>query len=320
MRSHLPPARRIFASSPALAIVVACGGGAGGLGHPPADLVLRGGRLHDGRRPELGRRGRGAGGGSCTSDRTPCPGLIGPDRGRGLARRDGPARLPGRARPPHQQRGRAGRMPPERPHDRPGGARFDSRLRPRRARPPVGPGQRLAAPALSRRQSVAAALDGAVPDRPARLDAADGHSVWVNSRALALAGITRDTPDPPNGRIERDAPRGAERDAAGDARWTWCMRVVPARTEAELAAGLDAGAAGGQPVRHHHLFGPPPRSRCSAPTRRPTARAAHRARRRRDPSRSRRARQHRAARPPVARARTRRRGSGRSRSRSSRTG
>ena len=32
----------------------------------------------------------------------------------------------------------------------------------------------------------------------------DGHSAWVNSKGLALAGITRQTPDPPNGRIERD--------------------------------------------------------------------------------------------------------------------
>ncbi len=54
-----------------------------------------------------------------------------------------------------------------------------------------------------------AMLDRAVPDRPAFFYAADGHSAWVNSRALALAGVTRDTPDPPNGRIERD-PRTGE--------------------------------------------------------------------------------------------------------------
>ncbi len=52
-------------------------------------------------------------------------------------------------------------------------------------------------------------LDRAVPDRPAFMYAADGHSAWVNSRALTLAGITRETPDPPNGRIERD-PRTGE--------------------------------------------------------------------------------------------------------------
>lgn len=53
-----------------------------------------------------------------------------------------------------------------------------------------------------------AVLDRIVPDRPALLEAADGHSAWANSRALELAGITRDTPDPPDGRIERDPRTG----------------------------------------------------------------------------------------------------------------
>jgi len=60
-------------------------------------------------------------------------------------------------------------------------------------------------------------LDRLVPDRPAFFYAADGHSAWVNSRALELAGITRDTPDPENGRIERDAsgrPSGTLRESA----------------------------------------------------------------------------------------------------------
>ena len=42
-------------------------------------------------------------------------------------------------------------------------------------------------------------LDAAVPDRPAVMTCYDGHSVWVNSKALALAGITKDTPNPTNG-------------------------------------------------------------------------------------------------------------------------
>src|SRR5918998_4553248 len=58
-------------------------------------------------------------------------------------------------------------------------------------------------------------LDQAVPDRPAILYATDGHSAWVNSRALELAGITHKTPDPANGRIERD-PR--TRDPSGTLR------------------------------------------------------------------------------------------------------
>jgi predicted amidohydrolase YtcJ len=39
-------------------------------------------------------------------------------------------------------------------------------------------------------------LDRVVPDRPAFFFAIDGHSLWVNSKALELAGIDRDTPDP----------------------------------------------------------------------------------------------------------------------------
>jgi predicted amidohydrolase YtcJ len=63
-----------------------------------------------------------------------------------------------------------------------------------------------------------ALLDAIVPDRPVFLDAADGHSAWVNSKALAIAGVTKATPDPPNGRIERDPatgePSGTLREAA----------------------------------------------------------------------------------------------------------
>ena len=36
----------------------------------------------------------------------------------------------------------------------------------------------------------------------------DGHSLWVNSRALAIAGITKDTPDPKNGVIVKDPKTG----------------------------------------------------------------------------------------------------------------
>ena len=51
----------------------------------------------------------------------------------------------------------------------------------------------------------AADLDAVVPDRPVLLPNRDHHGAWVNSRALALAGIDASTPDPEHGRIERDA-------------------------------------------------------------------------------------------------------------------
>ncbi|HZD53914.1 MAG TPA: amidohydrolase family protein, partial [Woeseiaceae bacterium] len=46
-------------------------------------------------------------------------------------------------------------------------------------------------------------LDEIVSDRPVLLNSADGHSAWVNSRALEIAGITAETPDPPDGVIDR---------------------------------------------------------------------------------------------------------------------
>lgn len=63
-------------------------------------------------------------------------------------------------------------------------------------------------------------LDELVPDRPAFFSAADGHSAWANSRALEIAGITKGTPDPTSGRIERDLktgePSGTLREMATD--------------------------------------------------------------------------------------------------------
>jgi predicted amidohydrolase YtcJ len=47
-------------------------------------------------------------------------------------------------------------------------------------------------------------LDEVVLNRPVFLEAYDGHTAWANSKALAVAGITRATPDPPNGKIVRD--------------------------------------------------------------------------------------------------------------------
>ncbi len=61
-------------------------------------------------------------------------------------------------------------------------------------------------------------LDALFPDRPVYLESSFGHAAWVNSRALALAGVDRRTKDPPDGVIERDAatrePSGTLRDAA----------------------------------------------------------------------------------------------------------
>ncbi len=81
-------------------------------------------------------------------------------------------------------------------------------------------------------------LDRVVPDRPVFLFNRDVHGAWVNSRALELAGITRDTPDPPDGRIERDdagEPTGTLHEGAA---YTVSDSVVPAPGRAEWEAAI----------------------------------------------------------------------------------
>jgi predicted amidohydrolase YtcJ len=80
-------------------------------------------------------------------------------------------------------------------------------------------------------------LDRVVPDRPAFFTNRDHHGAWVNSRALALAGITRDTPDPADGVINRDAggePVGCLQEGAVGL----VGRLVPDPTLADRVAGL----------------------------------------------------------------------------------
>ena len=60
-------------------------------------------------------------------------------------------------------------------------------------------------------------LDAVNADRPIFLRGSDGHSSWANSKALTLAGIEAETPDPPKGIIERDGngvPSGTLRESA----------------------------------------------------------------------------------------------------------
>jgi predicted amidohydrolase YtcJ len=80
-------------------------------------------------------------------------------------------------------------------------------------------------------------LDAIVADRPAFFPNRDGHSTWVNSTALELAGIDRDTPDPDDGRIERDpdgTPTGTLHEGAADQ----VERLMPAVTSDQMAEGL----------------------------------------------------------------------------------
>ncbi|MFI5445222.1 amidohydrolase [Polaromonas sp. UC242_47] len=85
----------------------------------------------------------------------------------------------------------------------------------------------------------AAELDTAIADRPATLRRVDGHATWANSKALQLAGITRDTPDPDGGRIERDA-QGNPSGVLVDKAQALLAKVMPPYTDEERRLSLDS--------------------------------------------------------------------------------
>jgi predicted amidohydrolase YtcJ len=84
-------------------------------------------------------------------------------------------------------------------------------------------------------------LDRAVPDHPVALFRVDGHAAWANRRALALAGIGPDTPDPAGGRILRNAagsPTGVLVDNAMEPLLAAIPRPGPRELEGLLETGL----------------------------------------------------------------------------------
>lgn len=83
-------------------------------------------------------------------------------------------------------------------------------------------------------------LDTVIRDRPAFLPNRDGHGAWVNSRALELAGIDKHTPDPADGRIERDTdgtPTGTLHEGA----MTLVNRLLPATSAEDYLRALLIG-------------------------------------------------------------------------------
>ncbi|MBW2692999.1 MAG: amidohydrolase [Deltaproteobacteria bacterium] len=81
------------------------------------------------------------------------------------------------------------------------------------------------------------ALDAVVSDRPVFLSSKDGHTAWVNSKALEVAGITRESPDPPRGRIDRDKdgePIGSLQESAIEL----VGKLVPPTTPEQARQGL----------------------------------------------------------------------------------
>ncbi len=80
-------------------------------------------------------------------------------------------------------------------------------------------------------------LDKLAPDNPVALFDESHHSLWVNSAALALAGVNAETPDPEGGVIDRDGngePTGLLRETA----ISLVLDIVPPPTEAELHEAL----------------------------------------------------------------------------------
>jgi len=99
--------------------------------------------------------------------------------------------------------------------------------------------------AFPRGTPVAADLDAVTGGRPAFLPNRDHHSAWVNTAALTIARVDADTPDPQDGRIERDEagrPAGALHDGA--------MRLVAAHVPPVSADELTAGLLAAQAYLH----------------------------------------------------------------------
>ena len=92
-------------------------------------------------------------------------------------------------------------------------------------------------------------LDAVVPDRPAVMTCYDGHSVWVNSKALALAGITKETPNPTNGLIVKDPGTGEPTGHLKESATELLGKVRPKPTDADRRAALRTAVA------HAHQFG-----------------------------------------------------------------
>jgi predicted amidohydrolase YtcJ len=92
-------------------------------------------------------------------------------------------------------------------------------------------------------------LDTAVSDRPALMLSADGRSAWANTRALKLARVTRRTPAPENGTIEKDARTGEPTGVLRGTAVAIATRLLPVPSRDERARALkvaiDAAHANG---------------------------------------------------------------------------
>ena len=85
----------------------------------------------------------------------------------------------------------------------------------------------------------ASLLDEYVNDKPVMLSRVDGHASWVNTKALEIAGITKDTLDPPGGKIVRDT-KGNPTGVLIDNAESLILKYLPKTSDANLTAQLNA--------------------------------------------------------------------------------
>ena len=81
-------------------------------------------------------------------------------------------------------------------------------------------------------------LDELVPDRPVFLSSADGHTGWVNSKALEIAGITKDTPNPVDGIIDRNPDTGELIGSLQEGAMNLVRRHIPPTSMVDRQQGL----------------------------------------------------------------------------------
>ena len=107
-------------------------------------------------------------------------------------------------------------------------------------------------------------LDAVVPDRPVFLLNTDVHAAWVNSRALELAGLLANSPDPWDGYLVRDpdgSPTGTLQEGAAYDVLAHGRRAAERGSVEDLPAPRAAGAAC---ARHHGVAGRLGRARPAA--------------------------------------------------------
>ena len=83
----------------------------------------------------------------------------------------------------------------------------------------------------------------------------DGHTVWVNSKALEVAGITNKTPDPPDGRIDRNPKTGAAIGSLQEGASSLVAAKMPPTSDAQREEGLRYAVKLLNAIRHHRYPG-----------------------------------------------------------------